>query len=86
MTIGASNTFTAARETFGHIVTYQCQKLRVVVEFPADRQAISASAFRVVKGKKEILPDEVLSLDKLQLELEVEGPPVGSKYVLEWQW
>ncbi len=86
LTISASNTFTASRETFGHIVTYQCQKLRVVVEFPADRPATSAFAFRVVEGGKETLPDDVLSPDKLQLELEVEEPPVGSKYVLEWQW
>jgi len=86
LTIRATDTFTAADESFRHIVTDRCRAARISIELPAARPAISACAFRAFAGRKEPLPAEVLSSDKLRLEFEAEDPPVGAKYILEWRW
>jgi hypothetical protein len=86
LTIKASNSFVSPKESFKHSVDDECKKVRIVVELPPDRPAISASAYRVVRETRYALPDNVLSAGNLHLELNVENAPVGSDYILEWHW
>jgi len=84
--IRAINTYTESKETFGHIFTDRCGNAKILVELPAGRPAISASALRVADGTTKTLRNNVLSSDKRRIELVVKDAPTGAKYLLEWRW
>ncbi len=85
LTLLAKDTFTTSKETFAHTLG-ECSNAGIRVLLPQTKPAKSARAFRIfLAGEVEPIPDEVLQTPSL-LQLEIRDGPLGSRYVLEWNW
>ena len=81
------DSFLKDSEALIHVVNYKTKRLRLTVEFPADRPFKRAVWTELYGGARpHTIAEFRAAQDNYRLEVEMEDPKRGGNYELRWEW
>jgi hypothetical protein len=80
------DTYIEKKESFAAWVIFKTEKIKINVEFPTDRSPRNIKVFRLNIGEPIPVNEFTVTNNGLKISLEVDKPPKGARYLIEWEW